>query len=237
MEKEAEKFLKAEETANKLVETLKQLHKEANSYQTATKQLDDVRQKLLSLIESSEKVVNGSHEVIKILKEIGGPEILNKIGEVKDKIDEELSKGVGELKNETLRRIGKVEDKIGKESSKLSKGVGELKKETLKRIGEVEDKIGDESSNLSDGVGELKNETLRRIGEVENKIGDESSKLSKGVGELKNETLRRIGEVENKMSEEFVNHSKRLKNLKIFIIATLTSSLIAIIVGILALLR
>ena len=101
MEKEAEKFLQAEETAVKLVETLKQLHNEATSYQTATKKLDTVRQQLLNLIESTEKVVNNSHEVIKILKEIGGPEILNRLAKLENKSTEEFakqSKGMDKLK-------------------------------------------------------------------------------------------------------------------------------------------
>ena len=92
MEKEAAKFLQAEETAVKLVETLKQLHTEATSYQTATKELDTVRQRLLNLIESTERVASGSHEVIKILKEIGGPEILNRLRKLENKSTEEFDK-------------------------------------------------------------------------------------------------------------------------------------------------
>lgn len=101
MEKEAEKFLQAEETAVRLVETLKQLHTEANSYQTATKELDTVRQRLLNLIESTERIASGSHEVIKILKEIGGPEILNRLAKLENKLTEEFakqSKGMNKLK-------------------------------------------------------------------------------------------------------------------------------------------
>jgi len=92
MEKEAEKFLQAEETAVKLVKTLKQLHTEATSYQSATRELDTVRQRLLDLIKSTERVASGSHEVIKILKEIGGPEILNKLAKLENKSTEEFAK-------------------------------------------------------------------------------------------------------------------------------------------------
>lgn len=101
MEKEAEKFLQAEETAVKLVETLKQLHTEITSYQTATKELDTVRRRLLNLIESTERIASGSHEVIKILKEIGGPEILNRLAKLENKSTEEFakqSKGMDKLK-------------------------------------------------------------------------------------------------------------------------------------------
>ena len=92
MEKEVQEFLEAEETAEKLVQTLKKLHTEATSYQTATKELDTVRQRLINLIESTEKVVNGSHEVVKTLKEIGGPEILNRLIKLEDKSSEEFAK-------------------------------------------------------------------------------------------------------------------------------------------------
>ena len=92
MEKEVQEFLEAEETAEKLVQTLKKLHTEATSYQTATKEFDTVRQQLISLIESTEKVVNGSHEVVKILKEIGGPEILNRLMKLEDKSSGEFAK-------------------------------------------------------------------------------------------------------------------------------------------------
>lgn len=91
MEKEAEKFLQAEETAVKIVETLKQLHTEATSYQTARKELDTVRQQLLNLIESTETVVNNSYEVIKVLKEIGGAEILNRLTKIENKSTEEFA--------------------------------------------------------------------------------------------------------------------------------------------------
>ena len=101
MEQEALKFLQAEETAEKLVHTLKELHTEATSYNTATKELDVVRQGLLGLIESTEKVVNSSHEAIKVLREIGAPEILGRLTEMETKLSGELaaqSKNLNKLK-------------------------------------------------------------------------------------------------------------------------------------------
>jgi len=99
MEKEAEKFLQAEKTATEFVETLKQLHTEATSYQTATKELDTVRQRLLNLIESTEKIASGSYEIIKILKEIGGPEILSRLTKLENKVSEESTKQSKSLQN------------------------------------------------------------------------------------------------------------------------------------------
>jgi hypothetical protein len=98
MEQEAQKFLEAEETAQNLVNTLKQLHNEAISYQTATKELDTIRQRLLNLIESTEKVASGSHEVVKILKEIGGPEIMSRLTELRNKTNEEFANQSKSLK-------------------------------------------------------------------------------------------------------------------------------------------
>jgi len=99
MEKEAQKFLEAEETAEKFVQTLKQLHTEAASYQTATKELDIVRQRLIGLIEATEKIAKDSHEIIKVLKEIGGPEILSRITKVENKVSEESANQSKSLKN------------------------------------------------------------------------------------------------------------------------------------------
>jgi len=83
MPQETDKFLQAEEAAEKLTETLKKLHTEATSYQTAKKELDAVRQRLLGLIESTEKVVVDTQETIKTLKAIGGPEILKRLNNLK----------------------------------------------------------------------------------------------------------------------------------------------------------
>ena len=82
MENEANNFLQAEETAEKLVHTLQALQSEATSYRTATKELDTVREQLLSLIEATKQVAANSLESIQILKSIGGPQIFNKLEEI-----------------------------------------------------------------------------------------------------------------------------------------------------------
>lgn len=130
MEKEAEKFLQAEETAEKLVESLKQLYRETTSYQTATKELDVVRQQLLNLIDSTEKVVNGSHEVVRILKEIGGPEILSKLREVEYKVSKEslmVSKSVEDLKTKFSEKTAQARYEVSNEFAKQWEGVEKLK--------------------------------------------------------------------------------------------------------------
>lgn len=83
MDETKKKFLEAEEIATNLAETLKRLYNETSSYKSSKEELNEVRKKLLRLIESTENVVASSHEVVKILKEIGGPEILDRLDKSK----------------------------------------------------------------------------------------------------------------------------------------------------------
>ena len=85
LEEEAKKFLDVEETANNILESLKKLRAETTHYQTAKDDLEAVRQQLVNLINSTEKVVKGSHQVVQILKEIGSPEILDRIDKFENK--------------------------------------------------------------------------------------------------------------------------------------------------------
>ncbi len=91
MEKETQQFLKAEETAGKLVQTLEKLRTESASYHTASEELDKVRGRLINLIQSTEEVVKGSREIVGVLKEIGGPEILDRLTKLKEQHAQECA--------------------------------------------------------------------------------------------------------------------------------------------------
>lgn len=91
MEKDTQEFLKAEEAAGKLVQTLEKLKAEGVSYQTASEELDKVRGRLVSLIKSTEEVVKGSHEIVGVLKRIGGPEILDRLTRLKEQRAQEFT--------------------------------------------------------------------------------------------------------------------------------------------------
>ena len=91
MEKETQEFLKAEEAAGKLVQTLEKLQAEGASYQTASEELDKVRNRLVNLIQSTEEVVKGSHEIVGVLKAIGGPEILDRLTRLKEQRVQEFA--------------------------------------------------------------------------------------------------------------------------------------------------
>ncbi len=92
MDREVENFLQAEETALKIVETLKKLKEEASSYQAATDELELVRQKLAYFIESTEKLAKESHGIINMLSKIGVPEIINKLEELENRLNNGFNK-------------------------------------------------------------------------------------------------------------------------------------------------
>ena len=86
MASQTDRFLQAEQMADDLVETLKQLHAEAASYKTSGEQLGEVRSRLVTFVEKTERIAQETHELIQILREIGGPEILRAIGSVSDDV-------------------------------------------------------------------------------------------------------------------------------------------------------
>lgn len=89
--KEVEEFLKAEKTANELVETLEKLRSETISYQTAKNELDIVRQKLSDFVVKIGELATGSLEIIKTLKDIGCPKIIEKINQIETTFSEKLN--------------------------------------------------------------------------------------------------------------------------------------------------
>ena len=100
MKTDPQKFLEAEKTASELAGTLKKLHTEAESYHEAKIDLAAVSEQLVRLIQSTADAVAGSNEVISILKEIGGPEIFNRLDEIKNKVTS--------LMREQARKITKL---------------------------------------------------------------------------------------------------------------------------------
>jgi CHASE3 domain sensor protein len=107
MSQESEKFLEAEQSAQQLVETLTALKKETVSYKTSSQELDTTRQKLVGLIDSIENVAKDTHEIVKLIKSIGGPEILRSIESLTKRITEEFNSNERRIQQlKTLAVIG-----------------------------------------------------------------------------------------------------------------------------------
>ena len=108
MEKDVDKFLQAEESAEKLIQTLERLQTEAKSYQGATNEIGIARDKLLELIGSTKDVVNNSYEVIKTLKDIGGPEIFERFNKIENKLNEGLKKTESKIEESSNQQSSRI---------------------------------------------------------------------------------------------------------------------------------
>ncbi|HRR97068.1 MAG TPA: hypothetical protein P5542_00005, partial [Candidatus Syntrophosphaera sp.] len=107
---------------------------EATSYQSATQELETVRQHLIGLIESTENIANVSYEIINTLKQIGTMEILNRLEKlrlnlnqatdsinensqeiitlIKDNIEPEILNRIEELENKTMEKLAEQDNVI-----------------------------------------------------------------------------------------------------------------------------
>lgn len=85
MANEKQKFLDAESTATQLVDTLNKLKNEIMSYNSATKNLDEVKNSLVKFIDEVHQISKKSLEILETLRSIGGPEILTRLKELNDK--------------------------------------------------------------------------------------------------------------------------------------------------------
>jgi chromosome segregation ATPase len=79
MDEGVQKFLEAEERATQLVEALQKLYEEVNSYQETSRNLQTVREELVSLIVGLKEIVIGNQEISRLLGGINAQEILEKL--------------------------------------------------------------------------------------------------------------------------------------------------------------
>ena len=100
MSQEVERFLQAEQSAQELLEALSSLKEEAVSYKTSTKELNAVRQSLVGLIDSIQAIAKDTHEIVKLIKGIGGPEILSLVDSLANKVQ-----GESESNRERFKRL------------------------------------------------------------------------------------------------------------------------------------
>lgn len=215
MEQETQKFLDAEQIATQLVQTLERLQSEATSYKSGTESLTVVRQKLAGLIESTERVAKGSYEIIKVLKEIGTPEImghLSTIVDLQNKAKAELNAQTTGLKNVTTL--------VSDDSSRILK------------IIDLQNKTKEELSALATG---LKN--------VSTLLSDTSSRTSKLIELQKNanaeisELNKVITNVRALVSDGFSRTEKDFRKLTGGVIIAISCSAVGIVLGVVALLK
>ena len=125
-------FLNAEEQLKQLVAALEELQTEAVSYKDAGKELSEVSDGLQSLIERMKESGKAVQDSIKLLSEIGAPEILGRLGDLEGDVGEVSSnlQGISEEAKESManfeKTIGEKLNKIDKFQLIILSGVGVL---------------------------------------------------------------------------------------------------------------
>ena len=102
MDQEVEKFLDVEKKAEQLVNELKALHEQAVSYKDAKQELDAVSKRLVDIIDETEKFATNTHNMAKIMLEIGAPEILSRVKSLEERIGDEFTKNAKSTKLLTI---------------------------------------------------------------------------------------------------------------------------------------
>jgi hypothetical protein len=168
MENEVERFLNAEQTAEKLVETLKELQKEAQSYDTAAKDLESVRQQLLTLIDTTKEICEISYNAIKTLREVNGPEIITKLGQVEGIVTQsDISLQKIEANGpEIISKLGQVEGIVTQNDISLQKQNEKDLLETFSRLEYLKGVV----NNSGEMVTSLKEKELPRSFVVLNRL-------------------------------------------------------------------
>ncbi len=220
MENEVERFLNAEQTAEKLVETLKQLQQEAQNYDTAAKDLESVRQQLLTLIDTTKEICEISYNAIKILREVNGPEIISKLGQVEGIVTQsDISLQKIEANGpEMITKLGQVEGIVKQSDLSLQK-IEANGPEIISKLGQVEGIVQQNDISLQKQNEKDLIETFSRL------------EYLKGVVNNSGEMVTSIKEKE--LPQTFIV----LNRLKLLITIGIAVSGVAIILGVISLVR
>ncbi|MFN3781581.1 MAG: hypothetical protein ACK4SO_05350 [Candidatus Kapaibacteriota bacterium] len=204
MEKEAEDFLQAEESAKMLLQALTELYDEANSYKIATETLEAVRLRLLDLIETTNQYVTVHIEILNKLRALDFKSLDLKVDRLNSTFGEKLLRVSDELNS--------INFKIKNINIELVNGIQNLEKSTL---GEFEsfknyskNAFGEITKNF-----ELVHKNYENLLDLASSIQNlEKSTLDELEG-FKNYTMGAFGEV----TKNFELIHKNYENLLIFI--------------------
>lgn len=145
MEKNLKELLEAEEEANQLVEQLKALKKEIGSYKDAKDAISKTSSSLTTVSSKFGDAADGVYELIKVMREHGTTEIINKQQEIITK---------GDALDEELKRIQEHVDTLASDSN-----VSEMRSEIATLLNEKHDELALEITNK----GEILDKKLKLI--------------------------------------------------------------------------
>ena len=122
-----ENFLKAEEIARSLAETLVKLKAEIDLFKTTSDNLKDVRESLKNIVSMLEEVARGHFKVVDGFLGLKGPEIVEKLERSEEALDVSMGK-LDDLENVTGEALKRLEELSGRLES-----MGEEYRRSIKR--------------------------------------------------------------------------------------------------------
>ena len=108
-----ENFLKAEEIARSLAETLVKLKAEIDLFKTTSDNLRDVRESLKNIVSMLEEVARGHFKVVDGFLGLKGPEIVEKLERSEEALNVSMGK-LDDLKNVTGEALKRLEELSGR---------------------------------------------------------------------------------------------------------------------------
>jgi len=192
MTNEAEKFLKAEQAAEELVKALEKLHDETVTYRTSATHLEAVRENLVTFIEASQRISQDTKTAVELLKSIGGPEILDSLHQ--------------------------LDEKVGYVTTEIKTALVNL----TRNIAELDSKVGGISDDAKNNV----KMTAQGLSGLDANIGAASAELKS-----------LIEQISDSISTEFQAAAERTDKLKKFVLVAIGVSTLALIIGIITLVK
>ncbi len=193
-----DKFLKAEEIARNLAETLVKLKAEIDLFKTTSENLRDVRESLRNIVSMLEEVARGHFKVVEGFLGLKGPEIVEKLEKSKEALSTVLQKldGLEKATGETLKDIEEISGMLEEFGDALGSALAKL--DDLKNsAGEMHRELGEISGKLEKNESEL-NTALMKLDDLKNSAGVVQRQLEDLSGRLEsmeNECRRSIGRV------------------------------------------
>jgi len=108
-----ENFLKAEEIARSLAETLVKLKAEIDLFKTTSDNLRDVRESLKNIVSMLEEVARGHFKVVDGFLGLKGPEIVEKLERSEEALNVSMGK-LDDLENVTGEALKRLEELSGR---------------------------------------------------------------------------------------------------------------------------
>jgi hypothetical protein len=137
MATEAEQLLSAEQAVQDLLSKLEHLRRETESYSEAGAALAETRAEVAQLVSQLRALTEQTSEVLKVLGEVGTPEILVRLASAEERLCKSFKQGNAELV-QVQKQIGKAildgaAAEIGKKADEQSNRLEALLEESGKR--------------------------------------------------------------------------------------------------------